>query len=222
MMKIKVIFVEPEYELNIGLSARLLSNFGIKKMHLINPKCSLGFSAKMYAKHAKGIVEKSVIYRDLSEAIKECDLVIGTTGIKNKYKEAGYQTIPLKELKEKINKRNLSKIALVFGRESTGLRLEEIKKCDLVVNIPTSNKYPVLNITNAVAIFLYELTNIKTNKRMELAKKNEREYIKKLIAKKIEQRKLKNKEKIKVVLFQFIEKSFLERLEAKALIELLK
>jgi len=220
MMKIKVIFVEPEYELNIGLSARLLSNFGIKKMHLVNPKCSLGFSAKMYAKHAKNLVENAAIYKNLKDATKDCELIIGTTGIINKYKEEGYKTISIRELKEKINKN--CKIALVFGRESIGLKIDEIKQCDLIVNIPTSPKYPILNITNSLAIFLYELSEIKTNTKIELAKKTERDYIKKLISNKIEQRKLKNKEKIKNVLFQFIERAFLEKLEAKALIELLK
>ncbi|MEM3362294.1 MAG: RNA methyltransferase [Candidatus Anstonellaceae archaeon] len=225
MEKIKVIFVEPEQEINLGLSARVLDNFNVKKMYLVNPKCALGFSALMYAKHAKRLIQNATIYKNLKEAIKDCDLVVGTSGLENKYREITFGMLSLKKFKSELEKRKIrGKIALLFGRESIGLKEDEIKTCDIVVHIPTSKKYPVLNITNALAIFLYELKNIK-NKGMvpQLATKKEREYIQKLLAKKIQKIKnLKDREKIFHAMKSFFEKRFMTNIEAKGLIYILK
>ncbi|MFN3910204.1 MAG: RNA methyltransferase [Candidatus Anstonellaceae archaeon] len=224
-MKLKIIFIEPEYEINIGMNARLLKNFAITQMHIVNPKCSLGFSAKMYAKHAKNIIENARIYKKLEDAIKDCELIIGTTGRIEKNFSVGIKPLDIKQIKQKLENRKIEgNVALLFGPEGIGLKEDEIKKCDLLLTIPTSKNYPVMNITNALAICLYEFKKIKPNYRAEkLATKNEREYIKKLILKKIENtEKIKNKEKIKNVLFSIVERKFLTEIEARALLYLLK
>ena len=50
------------------------------------------------------------------------------------------------------------KIAVVFGRESVGLSNAELEKCDFLCHIPTSNEYPIMNLSHAVSIVLYELS----------------------------------------------------------------
>jgi TrmH family RNA methyltransferase len=224
-MKFKIIFLEPEYELNIGLAARLLKNFKINQMHLVNPKCILGFSARMYAKHAANLIKKAKIYKSLREAIKDCQLVIGTTGVPNRFSYLTSGPITLRDLKKNLEqKKPKGKIAIILGRESVGLKKEEVKLCDLLVTIPTSKNYPVLNITNALAIILYELSNFKLPKKkgISLCSKKELDYIKSLINKKIDRLKIKDKEKIKNTIFAFLLKKFPTSLQAKALIYLLK
>jgi TrmH family RNA methyltransferase len=51
-----------------------------------------------------------------------------------------------------------SKTAIVFGRESNGLSNEELSMCDSIITIPASTEYPVLNLSHAVAVVLYELS----------------------------------------------------------------
>ncbi|MCX8163023.1 MAG: RNA methyltransferase [Candidatus Micrarchaeota archaeon] len=225
MEKFRIIFVEPEQEINLGLSARVMDNFNIRSMYLINPKCSLGFSAIMYAKHAKRIIKNAKIYSKLEDALKGCDLVVGTSGVINKYTDISFGPIELKQFKKILEERKTKKpIAILFGRESTGLNREEIKLCDVLVHIPTSKRYPVLNITNALAIVLYELSNIKFKSGAEqLATKKEREYIEKLVEKKLEKIKnLKNRQKLSYALRAFFEKRFMTNIEAKGLIYILK
>lgn len=223
-MNIKVIFVEPEYEINIGMAARILKNFSIKKMYLVKPKCVLGFSARMYAKHATKLIETAKIYNRFEDSIKDCDLVIGTTGSIERNASTG-KLLTISEIKKGLEDKKIKRrIALLFGSEGTGLKKEHIEKCDLLMTIPTSRKYPVMNITNALAICLYEFKKIASKKiGKDLASKKEREYIKNLVLKKIEKiRQIKDKEKIKNVLFSIIEKKFLTKIEAKALIYLFK
>ena len=56
-------------------------------------------------------------------------------------------------------------VSLVFGREDAGLSNEELEICDIVVNIPTSPEYPSMNLSHAVAVVLYELSDIKGGER---------------------------------------------------------
>jgi tRNA/rRNA methyltransferase len=48
-------------------------------------------------------------------------------------------------------------IALVFGPEPSGLTSLEVSRCDHLISVPTSAEYPVLNLSHAVAICVYEL-----------------------------------------------------------------
>jgi tRNA (cytidine32/uridine32-2'-O)-methyltransferase len=48
-------------------------------------------------------------------------------------------------------------VAVLFGREDRGLKNEELKVCNLHLNIPTSEAYSSLNLAMAVQIVCYEL-----------------------------------------------------------------
>ena len=156
-MKLKVILVEPEYPINLGAIARVMKNFGVTDLILVNPKVSPNNKiAKKFAVHAVDILENAKIYGSLEEALNTIDLAIGTSGL------AGGDYIPERApiSPEEFAKR-LSiydgEIGLVFGRESRGLDNEELKKLDFTVTIPTSEEYPIMNLSHAVAVILYEV-----------------------------------------------------------------
>jgi tRNA/rRNA methyltransferase len=67
-------------------------------------------------------------------------------------------------------------LSISFGREDVGLLNEELKLCDLVVSIPTSHEYPVMNLSHAVAVILYDLSNM-TSGTLELAPVEDRERL---------------------------------------------
>lgn len=158
----RIVLVRPMHDSNVGSVCRAMKNFGFTELVLVSPECKLGFDAVLYAKHAKDVLQKAVKANSLDEAIRGCSVVVGTTGDLRKYSKDMFKNcIPLPELRKKIGS---SKAALVFGNEGTGLTGEELKKCDLVCFIPTSDDYPVMNLSHAVAVALYELT--KTSRQL--------------------------------------------------------
>lgn len=48
-------------------------------------------------------------------------------------------------------------VAIVLGRDTTGLTNDEIAACDYVVHVPTWTDYPTMNVSHALAVILYEV-----------------------------------------------------------------
>ncbi|GAA5818880.1 MAG: TrmJ/YjtD family RNA methyltransferase [Methanobrevibacter sp. CfCl-M3] len=153
---IYIVFVEPESSGNIGFVARTMANFGLKNLILINPP-EIEKEAYYYAMHAKYIVENVGIYKTLEDFImlKKINFSIGSTGKPGGSYNLSRIAINPSELSKIINFNN--KIAIIFGREGNGLSNIEIGICDVIVSIPTSEEYPIMNVSHAVAIVLYEL-----------------------------------------------------------------
>ena len=164
-----VVLVEPEYEGNLGLIARVAKNFGAEGLILVNPRCEIGEEARRRAMHAVDYLEKARIFNSLEDVRKELDFLAATTAkTASAYNvNRAFITPDKLELVESMG--------VVFGRESSGLTNEEIALCDVVVHIPTSREYPTLNITHAVAIVLYEL--FKRRKRVKVASRRLRDQI---------------------------------------------
>ncbi len=153
---IYVVFIECETPGNIGFLARTMANFGLEKLVLINPP-KLKDEAFYQAMHGRFIVENAMIYDSLEDFYKanKIDFKVASTGIAGG--SYNLTRIPIKpeELGKKINPNYNT--AILFGREGNGLTNEEIDSCDLVVTIPTSPEYPIMNISHAAAIILYEI-----------------------------------------------------------------
>jgi tRNA/rRNA methyltransferase len=160
MARFKVVLVNPQHDGNIGAVARALGNFNFDDLVLVNP-CPLTDEAYKRAKHAGDILNHAMVTKDLSQALSDCSLVVGTTGIIT-HGPKHYLRIPItpRELAERT-KDHEGKIALLFGREDLGLSQEELKRCDILVHIPSSSQYPVLNLSHAVIILLYELFQVR-------------------------------------------------------------
>lgn len=155
MKQVRVILVEPEGSMNIGFTARTCMNFGVEELYIVNPKASL-VEAKRFSAKARDLLERAVVVEDIDDAIKGVDIVVATSA--KGYSEGDYirQAIPVRDFVEKMVT-GREKIALLFGRESTGLTREEIRRAHVLVTIPGNPMYPVLNVSHAVAIILYEL-----------------------------------------------------------------
>lgn len=176
-MDVSVILVKPLYEGNVGSAARVMANFGFKNLILVKP-CKLGKRAEYMAVHAQGILEKAKKCKDFESAIRNFDLVIGTTAERATSDDYFLRlTISPGELRKKLEKAK-GKIALVFGPEDTGLTNEELERCDIGVTILTSAEYKSINLSHAVAIVLYELAKSKQERReLRLASKLEKDLL---------------------------------------------
>lgn len=160
-LEIRIVLVEPMYQGNVGSVARAMKNFGYSDLVLVNP-CKLEGQARAMSSHARDVLEGARIVSNLEEAVKGANLLIGTTGVSS-LKTGEHIRLPLytpKELKERLEGHS-GTIAIMFGREDNGFRNEELKSFDMLITIPTSEIYPVMNISHAVAVVLYELSELE-------------------------------------------------------------
>jgi len=153
-MNIRVVLVEPEYQQNVGYCARTMANFGFDDLRIVGG-VKLGAEAVKYSKHAIGLLKKAKRAKTLKAAISGCSIVIGTTALHGEGRNVLRNAITPREAADKLAATD-AKVALLIGREGTGLTKQELEKCDFVVRIPTSKDYGTLNISHALAIILYE------------------------------------------------------------------
>ena len=152
---LKVILVEPAGPINVGSVARLCENFSVHELRLVSPKCDyLAQEAKKMAVRGLKILEKAKVYEDLNSALSDCSRIIATCGRKE------HGEIPLNSNKDALSwvlkSEREETIALVFGREDRGLSNEELLKANKVISLNTSEDYPSLNLSHAVAIILHQ------------------------------------------------------------------
>ncbi len=164
-MEIRTILVEPKSEENIGAVARVIKNFGFADFYLVNPP-DIGVKAMSVASHAYEVLKTSEIVGSIEEAVENSVIVAGTTakhGISaNKHiRMPFFSPRQLKEKVEGIDGGKSGVVSILFGREDTGLKNEELMLCDIVVCIPTSHEYLVMNLSHAVAVVLYELSEVR-------------------------------------------------------------
>lgn len=178
MVEFSIIFVSPKYSGNIGSLARVMKNFDFNELIIVNPQAEINDETYRYAMHGEDIVKNAKIVDTFDEAIKDMNLVVGTSAIST-HSEKHFLRIPKtpEEVAEMV--KNLDgKVAIVFGREDIGLLNEELEKVDIFLTIPASENYPVLNITHAAAIILYELFKAKgLEKNVRIATRDELERI---------------------------------------------
>ena len=158
----KLILVEPSGPLNIGSVARLCENFGIKELRLVAPRCDPNDEeARRMAVKGKKILDKAKQYPSLLDAIGDCRRVIATTG------RIDHGAIPLSPPEEVIKWSGEASIesplALVFGREDSGLTNQELLLAQKVLTIATPSNYKSLNLSHSVAIVLNELSRSNQN-----------------------------------------------------------
>ncbi|MCM0590185.1 MAG: RNA methyltransferase [Gloeotrichia echinulata IR180] len=152
---LKIVLVEPHGPLNLGAIARVMKNFGLDQLVLVNPQCDpLDMEALKMAVHAKEILTSAVLVATLPEALQGCVRVIATTG-----RVRSWET-PLENPRTALPwllEEPEQPTALIFGREDRGLSNEELNYAQRFIHIPTSQNYLSLNLATAVAICCYEL-----------------------------------------------------------------
>jgi len=154
--RVAVVLVEPLYEENIGYVARVMKNFGVKRLIIVKPRCKIGLEAIKRSMHARDVLEGARLVDSFEEVIREFDLVIGTTGKHGKkFTQVRRFMTPERLAKRLAEYRGT--VAIVFGREDRGLTNAELALCDGVVTIPANPEYPILNLSHAVAVILYEV-----------------------------------------------------------------
>jgi tRNA (cytidine32/uridine32-2'-O)-methyltransferase len=147
--------VETSHPGNIGGAARAMKNMGVEQLVLVKPKVWPAKEAISMAASALDILENAIVVETMEQAVADCHLVYGTSArLRN-------MPIPLLDppaCAEKIVSEMATKnVALVFGREISGLSNAELHLCHYHVNIPVNPEYTSLNLAAAVMVLAYEL-----------------------------------------------------------------
>lgn len=158
LTSIRIVLVSPAGPLNVGSVARVMKNFGLSQLVLVNPQCDpLSDEALQMAVHAKDILKAARRVATIPEALAGCHLAIATTA-----RQRGFNApLDLPEVALPFllasSPETLGDTALLFGPEDRGLSNEELSYAQQFTKIPTSPDYSALNLAQAVAICCYEL-----------------------------------------------------------------
>ena len=149
---LSVTIVGAEYPVNLGYTARLMKNFGVDRLYLVDPKCDMR-AASVYASHGSDVLDGAEVVT-LQKVRKSHDLLLATTAIKaSRGANVSRTTVRPEEAVARMVAAGSASI--VFGRDTTGLTNEELAVCDLVTSVETRTGYRTLNVSHSVAIILY-------------------------------------------------------------------
>jgi len=153
---IRIVLVETTHPGNIGAVARAMKTMGFSNLHLVNPKVFPHAEATARSSGADDILEAAKIHSTLPDAIKDCLMVFATSA---RTRNLSCHVLPLEEAFHEIieSAKVESHVAIVFGRESSGLTNKELDSCKGILLIPTENNFSSLNVASAVQIICYEL-----------------------------------------------------------------
>ena len=153
--RLRVVLVSTRNPLNIGAAARAMSNFGFRKLRVVNPYQPAFREAKS-AVGAADVLADAEQFKSVTEAVADCTLVVGTTAVG---KRALHH--PLRRLEDgaRLIRRRLASgnVALLFGSEKRGLSNDDLSHCHWLLRAPTVDRNISMNLGQAVAVCLYEL-----------------------------------------------------------------
>ena len=174
----RIVLVEPQHPGNVGAVARAMANFGITDLALVNG-CEINDDGYARSKSGRPILENLKRFDTMEKALAECDIAIGTSGIKPEGDKRWFRAPKdVKTINELISER--LNPALIFGRENYGLYREELALCEVTITIPTNPEYPILNLSHAVSIILYEIKRkekVKSPKKRKAVSQDEFERL---------------------------------------------
>ena len=154
--RLRVVLVATRNPLNIGAAARAMSNFGFLRLRVVNPY-EPAFREARSAVGASALLASAEKYDTVAEAVADCTLVVGTTAVRNRELQHPLRTL---EYGSRLIRKRLgsSRVALLFGSERVGLSNEDLSHCHWLMHIPTREEHISMNLGQAVAVCLYELT----------------------------------------------------------------
>ncbi|WP_162905700.1 tRNA (cytosine(32)/uridine(32)-2'-O)-methyltransferase TrmJ [Vibrio cholerae] len=153
--RVKVVLGGTTHSGNIGSAARAMKVMGLSQMVLVDPQCQVDAQAIALAAGASEIALNAQIYPTLEAAVADCGLVVGTSA---RSRTLEWPMLEPRECGEKlISEANQHSVAMVFGRERTGLTNDELQLCHYHVCVPANPEYSSLNLAMAVQLLSYEV-----------------------------------------------------------------
>ena len=153
---IRIVLIETSHPGNIGAAARAMKTMGLSRLVLVRPRDYPSAEATARAAGADDVLAQAEVYETLEDAIADCILVIGSSARSRRIEWAGLSTTESADsLLEQAQ--HGQQVALIFGRERTGLSNEELVCCQQVAAIDANPAHSSLNLAAAVQVFCYEI-----------------------------------------------------------------
>jgi tRNA/rRNA methyltransferase len=151
-----VVLVEPQLGENIGAAARAMANFGLSRLRIVKPLQGWpNQKARVMASGADRVLDAAVVFDSLSAAVADCSFVLATTARAHDQAKpvlgadsAAAAMVPRVAAGETV--------ALLFGRERTGLENHDVALADGILTLPVNPAFASLNLAQAVAVVGYE------------------------------------------------------------------
>ncbi len=155
-----VVLCRPEESGNVGSVCRAMKTMGITRLRIVGESRFDAKRIEHLSVHAYDVFEAAGFYGSLKEALRDTALSAGFTRRKGKKRK----TAPIlpEEFAERAGALSGGVVAAVFGNERSGLSDEELRECSLAVRIPSSPRFPSLNLSHAVQIAGYALLRAET------------------------------------------------------------
>ena len=159
MAQLRIVLVEPLEAGNVGAAARAMKNFGFDDLWLAGKHPELLPVAGWWASGADDLLARAKFASTLQDAVADANLVVATTSARGRTTPVDLTPGQLATEIAALGDDQI--VALVFGREDSGLTREELTLCQRTAIIPTSQQFPTMNLAQAVGVFCYELSSIE-------------------------------------------------------------
>ncbi len=168
LAQVRIVLVETSHPGNIGAAARAMKTMGLSQLWLVTPKQFPCAEATVRASGADDLLARARVTETLSEALTGCSAVYGASA---RMRSIDWPTYSPWELADRVLRGSdgeaaeaeRGEVAIVFGRENSGLDNQELELCGARVNLPTNPDFSSLNLASAVQVLAYELST--NNKR---------------------------------------------------------
>lgn len=155
LQNVKIVLIETTHPGNIGAAARAMKNMSLEKLCLVSPRSFPHADASARAAGADNILEQCQVFDSLDQALAGCRLVVGASA---RLRTVDWpQLLPRACAEQLWQEAGQGEVAILFGRESSGLRNSELDRCQYLVHIPANPEYSSLNIAQALQVIAYEI-----------------------------------------------------------------
>ncbi|RZM71883.1 tRNA (cytosine(32)/uridine(32)-2'-O)-methyltransferase TrmJ [Pseudoalteromonas rubra] len=171
---IRIVLVNTSHSGNIGSVARAMKTMGLSKLYLVDPACEVDSHASALAAGATDVLGNAVQVEKLEDAIADCALTIGTSA---RSRTLSWPMVGPRECAQKlVDGAEQTPVALVFGRENSGLTNEELQLCNYHVCIPANPEYSSLNLAMAVQTLAYETRMTYLDRQEQPVEQDDAQY----------------------------------------------
>lgn len=154
--RIRIVLVGTQHPGNMGSAARAMKTMGLSRLVLVAPEKAPNPESYALAAGADDVLGDAAVCPTLAEAVADCRLVLGCTARSRRV--ALEELLPRDAASRAVGEAgDGAEVALVFGRERTGLSNDELQLCHAAVHIPANPEYSSLNLAAAVQVLSYEL-----------------------------------------------------------------
>lgn len=155
LKNVRIVLIETSHPGNIGAVARAMKNMCLENLCLVQPRIYPSAEATARASGADDLLAGARVFETLDEALQGCRLVVGASA---RLRTVEWPQLAPRACAERVwQEAQEGEVALIFGRESSGLRNSELDRCQYLVHIPANEEYCSLNIAQAVQVIAYEL-----------------------------------------------------------------